>query len=58
MASLGACRRELETGQLVRVLPDWDLGSVDMHAIFPAGRAAKPSARALIAHLANALIDS
>ena len=38
--------RELESGQLVRVLPDWEMGSADIHAILPAGRAAKPSARA------------
>jgi DNA-binding transcriptional LysR family regulator len=37
---------ELETGQLVRVLPDWEMGSVDINVVLPAGRAAKPSARA------------
>ncbi len=31
---------------LVQVLPDWDMGSVDVHAIFTNGRSAKPSARA------------
>lgn len=57
MASTGACRQELERGQLVRVLADWDLGSVDLHAVFMAGRAGKPSARALVAYLRDALAD-
>jgi DNA-binding transcriptional LysR family regulator len=38
--------KELESGLLVRVLPAWEMGSADMHVILPAGRAAKPSARA------------
>jgi DNA-binding transcriptional LysR family regulator len=37
---------ELETGRLVRVLPDWKMGSADINVVLPAGRAAKPSARA------------
>lgn len=57
MTSAGASRPELKSGVLVRVLEDWDLGSVDLHAVFTAGRAAKPSARALIAHLSEALAD-
>jgi DNA-binding transcriptional LysR family regulator len=43
---LVGCRREIEAGLLERVLPDWDMGLIDLHAVFPAGRAAKPSARA------------
>jgi DNA-binding transcriptional LysR family regulator len=38
--------RELETGRLVRVLRDWKMGSADINVVLPAGRAAKPSARA------------
>ncbi len=38
--------RELESGQLVRVLPDWQMGTADINVVLPAGRAAKPSARA------------
>ena len=45
MASVG-CRSEIEKGSLVRVLPDWDMGAVELHAVFPDGRGAKPSARA------------
>lgn len=37
---------ELGTGRLVRVLSDWEMGSVDINVVLPAGRAAKPSARA------------
>lgn len=37
---------ELETARLVRVLPDWEMGSADINVVLPAGRAAKPSARA------------
>ncbi|MET1028976.1 MAG: LysR family transcriptional regulator [Dongiaceae bacterium] len=40
--------RELESGQLVRVLPDWEMGSADINVVLPAGRAAKPSARAFM----------
>jgi DNA-binding transcriptional LysR family regulator len=38
--------KELESGQLVRVLPDWEMGTADINVVLPAGRAAKPSARA------------
>ena len=37
---------ELRSGALVRVLPGWEIGSADIHVVLPAGRAAKPSARA------------
>jgi DNA-binding transcriptional LysR family regulator len=43
--SLGSCRSELKDGTLLRALPDWDLGSVELHALLPSSRA-KPSARA------------
>ena len=45
MASVG-CRAEMENGSLVRVMTDWDMGAVELHAVFPDGRGAKPSARA------------
>ncbi len=45
MAKVG-CRSEIENGSLVRVLPDWDMGTVELHAVFPDGRGVKPSARA------------
>jgi DNA-binding transcriptional LysR family regulator len=41
-----ACMDELRQGTLVQVLPEWEMGSVDIHLLFPTGRRAKPSARA------------
>jgi DNA-binding transcriptional LysR family regulator len=38
--------KEFETGALVLVLPDWEMSSADINVVMPAGRAAKPSARA------------
>lgn len=45
---LFGARRELETGTLVQLLAGWTLGSAEFHAILPAGRAAKPAARAFL----------
>ena len=42
-----SCARELADGTLVRLLEEWDLGEVDLHAIYAVGRQAKPAARAL-----------
>ncbi|MGY2909022.1 hypothetical protein ACVWVY_008043 [Bradyrhizobium sp. URHC0002] len=44
---VGAARKEISQGLLVRVLTDWDIGEVELHAVFPSRKAAKPSARAL-----------
>ena len=49
------CGAELRNGALVQVLADWLMEPVEVHAIFPAGRAAKPAARALADHLVHAL---
>ena len=49
-----ASRREIANGALVRVMPEWQMGSVDVHAVFPAGRAAKVAARALADHMIGA----
>jgi DNA-binding transcriptional LysR family regulator len=53
-ANLGALKEPLAEGDLVRLLPDWDMGELEGHAVFPAGRAAKPAARAF----ADFLIES
>ena len=50
-ASLGGCFNELSSRRLVRVLPEWDMGEVEINAVFAAGRAAKPAARAFAAFL-------
>jgi DNA-binding transcriptional LysR family regulator len=55
LTTLPAFRREFESGVLVQILTEWDLGSVDVHAVFTSGRAAKPSARAIVAYLAEIL---
>jgi molybdate transport repressor ModE-like protein len=55
VTSLWACRAELERGDLVRVLPDWAMEPIDLHAIFPAAHAPKPSARAFTNYFAREL---
>lgn len=56
MSSVAAgIRPELQNGSLVHILPDWDMGSLDLNAIFASGRAAKASARALAEFLRIAL---
>lgn len=49
------CRAELKSGALVRLLADWQMDSAEVHALFPAGRSAKPSARAFAGYLAKEL---
>lgn len=51
------CREELASGALVQLLPEWTLPAVEIHAVFAAGRAAKPSARAFVDYLARVLTD-
>jgi DNA-binding transcriptional LysR family regulator len=58
MTPLCACRRELERGELVRLLPEWDAGTVELNAVYASGRAAKPSARAFIEYLIPALHET
>ena len=54
VAGLGICyvRSELQSGTLLRLLPDWEIGSSDIHVILPAGRIAKASARAFVDFIA------
>jgi DNA-binding transcriptional LysR family regulator len=58
MAPFGACRRELEGGELIRLLPEWDAGTVDLNAVYASGRAAKPSARAFVEYLIATLRET
>jgi DNA-binding transcriptional LysR family regulator len=58
MTPIGACRRELEGGELIRLLPEWDAGMVELNAVYPNGRAAKPSARAFVDYLIAALRET
>src|SRR3984957_14300984 len=58
MTPLGACRWELARGELVRLLPEWDAGTVELNAVYASGRAAKPSARAFVDYLIAALHEN
>jgi DNA-binding transcriptional LysR family regulator len=49
-----ACRRELENGALMRLLPEWTLAGIPVSAYFPLGRATRAAARAVIDHLVSA----
>ncbi len=45
------CRKELESGELIQLLPDWSMGSIETNAVLPGGRQAKSSARAFADYL-------
>jgi len=58
IAGLGICstpmrthRKELREGTLVELLTAWKRPPVEVHAYFPAGRATRVAARALVAYL-------
>jgi hypothetical protein len=51
-----AARKEISEGLVLRVLADWDVGEVDLHAVFLARKAAKPSALAFVDLLASSTI--
>lgn len=55
VASLPSFRREIERGTLVRILPEWDIGELEVHALFPGGQPPKPAARAFVDFLAGLL---
>ncbi len=52
-ATWGVARESLE-GRLMRVLGDWRLPPVELHAVFPPGRATAAAARALVDQIAGA----
>lgn len=49
--------KEIQAGQLVPLLTDWEMGMADVNIVMPAGRAAKPSARAFAEFIAAELKD-
>ncbi|MEM6587793.1 MAG: LysR substrate-binding domain-containing protein [Pseudomonadota bacterium] len=55
--SYWSCKNELEDGSLVRLLPEWVIGNVEVNALLASGRHTKPSARAFTKHLQAALAD-
>jgi DNA-binding transcriptional LysR family regulator len=54
--TVGAARKEISEGLLLRVVTDWDMGEVELLAVFPPRKAAKPSARAFIDLLASSTV--
>lgn len=55
MTSLWGCRAELDAGSLLRVLPEWAMPSVELHAVFPPGHATSVAARVFVDYLADVL---
>jgi DNA-binding transcriptional LysR family regulator len=55
LTSTWGCRAEIERGDLVPLLEDWEMDPVEAHALFPSGRAACPAARAFVDYLAPQL---
>ena len=53
---VGAARKEITEGLLVRVLVNWDMGEVELHAVFPARKAAKPSAPSFVDLLVSSTV--
>ena len=53
--ALWGCRAELASGALVRLLPDWTMGEVEVHGLFTPGRQPRPAARALVEYLIAAM---
>lgn len=51
-SSLIGCRSEIESGRLVQLLPEWTIGTVEVHAVLAGGRNAKASSRAFVEYLA------
>jgi DNA-binding transcriptional LysR family regulator len=51
-----AARKEISEGLVMRVLADWDMGEVELHAVFLARKAAKPSALAFVDLLASSTV--
>ena len=48
------CKAEIESGALVQLLPEWEIGEVEVHAVLPNRHSAKRSARAF----ADFLVES
>jgi DNA-binding transcriptional LysR family regulator len=52
------CRAELDRSEVQHILRDYELDSVEVHAIYPAGPRPSPKVRAFSDYLAAALSDS
>ncbi|MGY3618217.1 LysR family transcriptional regulator [Bradyrhizobium sp. USDA 10063] len=54
-SSLISAKAELESGALVRILSEWDFGSMEVNALFVSGKTIKPAARAFTDFLVTEL---
>ena len=50
-----ACQSEIEAGGLVRLLPEWKMSALPVHAYFPMGRTTRLAGRAFVDFIADAL---
>ena len=55
VTSVWGVSRELQSGELVRILPEWTLPPIDLHAVFPPVRIVRPAARALTDYFAESM---
>lgn len=51
--SFWGCKAELESGKLIQLLTDWEIGTVEVNAVLAGGRNAKPSARGFTEYLVS-----
>ncbi len=51
------CRAEIKSGALVQILPEWEIGRIDVNAVLPSRQAAKRSARTFADHLVKSFRD-
>lgn len=58
ITSAFACRMELARGDLVRVLPDFALPAIDVHAVSPLGRKPAAKARLFIDHMVQTMLSA
>jgi DNA-binding transcriptional LysR family regulator len=58
VTSLWGVGKELSEGRLKRLLADWWLPTVELHAVFPPGRMIAPAAKALVEHVAGDFRDA
>jgi DNA-binding transcriptional LysR family regulator len=58
VASRWMCRAELEAGELVPLVPDYQLDAVEIHAVYPAGRRPSIKVRTFADYLATKLVTA
>ena len=54
-ASMVGCRADIESGALIQLLPEWEIGTVEVHAVLTGGRNAKASSRAFVDYLVQSM---